>query len=212
MDPFSGLAALPSTLHAYTYVAGKPVNDSDPSGAFFSSLLWGREVHRAIGRDFELSFPPNRISDRTLNEILFRRTGQKGLVDYVGDMRPDLVDLDTKEVWEIKPLGGAAQAFFQLDGYILTLNWADLDKQKQWSPGAASSYAPPSLIPVSFGMQAKVLAPIGGVILYDVTDLELTIFAVMVGLAISAASTGGAQLGQHTGVAIMNAVMAPGMP
>ena len=101
---------------------------------------------------------------------------------------------------------------FQLDGYILALNWADPDKQKLWTPGAPGSYTPPSVIPVSFGMQAKVLPPIGGLILYDVIDIELTIYAALFGVAFKAASMAGAQLGQHTGVAITNAVMAPGMP
>jgi RHS repeat-associated protein len=212
LDPFRGLAEIPNSLQPHSYVASNPVDATDPSGAF-SSLIWGREVHRRIGLDFEGTKPEIRISDRSLNEILFRRTTQPHLVDYVGLLRPDLVDLETKEVFEIKPAARLAEGFFQLEGYILALNWADPDKSLPWREGLANSYMPPSSIPVRFGFDARVLPPVAGVIPYDVVNAEFTLAGAMIGIAVAAfAAFNTADLTSRVGLATLTNALAPGVP
>jgi hypothetical protein len=153
------------------------------------------------------------VSDRSLNEVLFLRTGRHGLIDYLGLLRPDLVDLQNKEVYEVKPAARLAEGFVQLEGYLLALNWADPDKSMPWSEGPAGSYRPPPSVPVRFGFTAKVLPPLAGVIAYDVVDAEFTLVGALVAVTVVAFKAHqAAELNHRVGLATLTNTLAPGLP
>ena len=132
-----------------------------------SSLIYGNEVHDEIGKDFESKRFPNGRSDNTIKSLL----GELNKVDMSGCVgaayRPDLVDLNTGEIWEIKPILSAASAMPQLSTYMMLLTF-QTHPTKLFYPGF--TYLPPPVIPLSGGKSAIVWIAGPGVILYQVND------------------------------------------
>lgn len=113
------------SLHRYTYVGNDPVNKIDPSGMFILEyLFWGNEVHTRIGADFVKAAPETRMSNRWLSTIV-RKLDWKLTPGANARLRPDLVDLGTYEIYEIKPLLLLPVGLAQLVDYWLDLNMSD---------------------------------------------------------------------------------------
>jgi RHS repeat-associated protein len=164
LDLFEGNYQDPPSLHKYLYAGGDPVDSSDPTGRTPSNFIYGNKVHTYIGADFT-SQAPNRYSNVSINTVL-------GASVPGGSLRPDLVDKNTEEVYEIKPLDSAALGYPQLAGYLIILNRYDPLK-RVWVPG--SSYLPPDVVPLDGLTVAFVSAPAGGVIIYQVFNgVEIT--------------------------------------
>ncbi len=87
-----------------------------------------------------------------------------------GNLKPDIVDVTDKEIYEIKPLGSFGYATGQVNLYVLLLNTFDPEK-RSWHAG--STYLPPSIIPIDSMSFAFVMPPMLGVIQYEVFDARL---------------------------------------
>jgi RHS repeat-associated protein len=169
LDPYFGATVDPLTLHKYNYASQDPVNKIDPSGREPLPLYYGRRVHDEIGQHFELT-GVDRLYDKSINRILRTRLRWYGL------QRPDLVDRDSGEVYEIKSLRSAQLGVIQLGWYLLLLNSLD-PYGRYWYPGI--SYRPPPIVVIDARSFAVVSPPIGGVIIYQVLDLRPVISVVI---------------------------------
>src|SRR5262249_20931468 len=110
-----------------------------------------------------------RFANQQINTIL----GIKN--PLFGRLKPDLVDVYTQEVYEIKPAGRFSQGVIEVNGYITTLTSLD-PQRRRWIPG--STYIPPFVVQVHIGVYAFVFPPEGGVILYQICDFR-PLFAVV---------------------------------
>jgi len=148
MDGFEGTPLYPETFHKYLYAHGDPVLNVDPSG-FCIPWLNGIVVHLRIGADF--SNGGTRFSNRTI-ATLHGLSGPRGdLKQLFLLLRPDLVDIGSKEVFEIKPIWSVGDGFAQLAAYIWLLNLWDptlgTPGFKPWTPG--SGYHAANLNPIT---------------------------------------------------------------
>ena len=96
--------------------------------------------------------------------------GRYGInISAVTALFPDLVDISTKEVYEIKPVGvGVAEGYAQLAGYLQLFNY--FDPAKNWKPG--SIYSPPKEITIDPLNVAFVSPPERGVIIYKIFSVK----------------------------------------
>jgi len=157
MDTWEGDPQSPSSLHKYLYANANPINNDDPPGyGVLLAALYGQRVHRLIGADFELK--TGGVSDVTIKTII-------GIGNY---LRPDLVNIATGEVYEIKTSGSYGAGVLQLTLYLGILNVFDPLKRR-WIPGV--SYTPPPVLNLGFATYAFVYPPVLGVITYDVRNL-----------------------------------------
>jgi RHS repeat-associated protein len=171
MDTFEGDPEAPLSLHRYLYDLADPVNQSDPSGYItdlFLSALYGQRVHELIGEHFEAV--TGGLSNRTVRTII-------GIGNF---LRPDLVNVATGEVYEIKPTAAYVQGLQQLSLYLAVLNILDPEKRR-WVPGY--SYAPPPVLQLTSLTLAFVQVPIGGVITYNVRNLAADVLSIAGALA-----------------------------
>ena len=176
LDPVPGEMSTPVTLNKYVYAANDPVNKCDPSGQFLciSTRAWGTIVHQEIGNHFTAT-GINRLADRTINTIL-------GVSVPGGAKRPDLVDLGSQEVYEIKPVLSAPLGVVQLWGYLNTLNTYD-PMGRSWSGGW--SYFPPPIVNIQAPFVfATVQPPIAGLIVYCAIDTRPIIALLFIALLI----------------------------
>ncbi len=170
VDPRAGDPQSPVSLHRYLYCGNQPLNRIDPSGLLWIDLFYGKKVHDFIGYDFISRRTGVGIYDRSLNTILETNLLLGGL------LRPDLVDMEDYEVYEIKPILSADMGYAQLWIYLGLMNLFDPEKRK-WHAG--TTYLPPKTVPLDRLAVAIVFPPKGGVILYQVFDLKPIIAAAM---------------------------------
>jgi RHS repeat-associated protein len=171
MDPFGGSPQDPPTLHLYLYARVDPINKIDPTGRFFIlAALVGSRVHHHIGEDFRQK-GRNRFANYTPVHIILG-IGPGDCVAYAGikpericGLKPDLVDGDTHEVYEIKPQHALAAGYLELGAYIGVLDMND-PRDRPWHEG--TTYRPPShfVIPELGGWDVYVDPPLFGVIGY----------------------------------------------
>jgi hypothetical protein len=131
-----------------------------------ADILYGQRVHAAIGAIFT---GPNwagllGLSDPTIKQVLGKS------VPGFSRFRPDLVDLRTGEVYEIKPIGSETLGYQQLAGYLIILNTSD-PSHRAWVPG--ETFQPP-VLPEMIELDPKTVAliepPILGLIVYEVIN------------------------------------------
>jgi RHS repeat-associated protein len=131
MDTDEGDNEDPLSLHKYLYAEADPMDNDDPTGnAAFSSAdsaAIGRQVHTIIGQAFQS--PPFRITGQSVFTIAGLPNPVKKLGQKLGRLFPDLVDIQKREIYEIKPvtIAGTAAGFAQLYAYVKLLN-------KLWPP------------------------------------------------------------------------------
>jgi RHS repeat-associated protein len=200
MDPASGRFAStdlyggnendPRSLHKYTYAYQDPVNLRDPSGLLPDWLVWavvGTYIHTAIGADFVRS-GGGRIANSTIGTILAVPGRACIPDDSICNLRPDLVDSLTGEVYEIKPVTQQTIGFFQLGTYLAFLNLND-PQGRLWFFGY--SYIPPTYLFIDKlgGWDVVVFPPSNGVIAYKALHrTEVTVgLAALVAAAITSA-------------------------
>jgi len=180
-DKYEGVSMNPESVHKYLYVCDSPINRFDPSGFsdtsgdfdFYSSdAFLGILVHQKIGRQF-VSESVNRIYSEDGEEIWNSRISNKtigrgifNLEEPATDelaLRPDLVDTDSGEVYEIKPANQLEEGRTQLANYIYQLDL--IEPRGNWHPG--TSFVPPTPINIIvFANTIDVDPPSGGVIIY----------------------------------------------
>jgi RHS repeat-associated protein len=175
-DPYLGATIEPQSLHRYLYCHNNPVNGADPTGLVFWTPYHGTILHQKIGWDFRnSSFNLLYANYVNINTILGTRLSLFGL------QRPDLVDMVTNEVYEIKPTGMYITGAAQLGWYLLLLNSFD-PLHRVWKPGI--TYIPKPMIEVYPGCVALVSPPVAGVIQYEVIDMPTIVsFVVAYNLA-----------------------------
>ena len=181
MDPWEGRADEPITLHRYLYAGNDPVNRLDPSGEGFfepSDPIFGTRVHYKIAEIFGCAKGPGgrslrRLCNREINTIL-RAAGASGYSVRV-PLKPDLVDLDTTEVYEIKPLLSSLVGHDQLVGYLILLNFGN--PIHFWEPGSATTFPTPPSITVD-GRRVVLTPPLSGLIIYTIPDRNRNILTV----------------------------------
>jgi hypothetical protein len=170
VDPWEGDPQSPMSLHRYIYCENQPINRIDPTGRTLDDLFYGNRVHNFIGYDFLSKRTGVGVYDQSLSNILETDIPLGGL------LRPDLVDMEINEVYEIKPLLSAAGGYAQLWIYLGLMHLYDPEK-REWHPG--NTYLPPKIVPIDLFAVAKVFPPEGGVILYQVIDMKPAIAALM---------------------------------
>jgi hypothetical protein len=200
MDPFEGLILDPRTLHRFSYVGADPVNKVDPTGRIVSNFFYGNLVHDKISDDFEQT-GAGRITNRG-GSFFFGR-----LPFGIGRYRPDLIDTQYKQLFEIKTVREYPEGQAKLTLYLLILNWADPDQTRPWTRGSQAVYSPTqTLIPLdAWGTYALVSPPRLGVITYDVINLPATI-ATLATVAILASGAVGGQITAQASFATQFAV------
>jgi RHS repeat-associated protein len=179
-DPAEGVSTTPLSLNRYSYADADPVNRRDPLGTW-STAAWGIVIHGIIGRQFVEGNPNTRRSNRWLSTVVGTALEIDGSLaaDIGADarLRPDLVDLATNEVYEIKPAGSEREGWAQLDSYIALLNhytWP-LWGQSRWRRGTSWHYKPLETwipIPLTY-VDYLVHATDNGLIVYDVSRERL---------------------------------------
>jgi len=176
----------------------------DPSGfSPVANLIWGRQVHREIGKAFVRWTGGLGLADKSIKGILgFPIPG-------LSLFRPDLVDLRTGEIYEIKTSLGMLQGYAQIIGYEIILNLYD-KQQRFWFPGESFQHpALPEEIDLGNGNVALVEPPLLGVIVYDVFSkqelkvVESFVLAGLAALAIKATLSALAELGLDAGRAVL---------
>jgi hypothetical protein len=65
----------------------------------------------------------------------------------------------------------------QLQYYLMQLNGLD-PQRRTWLAGSASTYSPPNVVTLSWGVFAFVSPPVNGVILYYIEDLRIDILCI----------------------------------
>jgi RHS repeat-associated protein len=184
-DESEGKRLDPLSLHKFLFANDCPVNLRDRSGHDVDNtdfFLDGILVTRDIGGHF-VNQKPNRLANYfPIGGIINRSEGYDDLSDdyllSIGELglKPDLVDLDTREVWEIKTTRGFVQGEAELIEYLIILNAAKKPGSKPWTPGI--SYTPP---PFARGLfrTVDVYEQGAGIITYDpmITNEEL-VYAV----------------------------------
>jgi len=116
----------------------------------------------------------------------------------LGRFRPDLIDVNEKQLYEIKTVNQAVVGEAKLRFYLTVFNWADpTSRLKKWTAG--DKFVPSRYIKLrSYGFGgawAIVSPPILGVIVYKVVDfdaiiLQLATIAILYGASQGAALTG----------------------
>ena len=137
MDNCEGNPEQPSTKNAYAYAQADPLNAFDPSGHNAVSLraaAIGRAVHKMIGEDFIRQNRPFGVAGPSIKSIL-------NVPEKIRRLFPDLVNIKTKAVFEIKPISliSTAIGIAQLEGYIKLLNQFD-KRGGGWHKGSAEEY------------------------------------------------------------------------
>jgi len=201
-DVYEGSLSNPLTLHKYIYANANPVNFTDPTG--FITFKEGREVHQAIGEDFEESNPDYRHADLqgegnglTILRILRDADGLPDGNPPWNGLRPDLADYGTREIYEIKPLHRLHFGLAEVWGYQAILNSAPF-QHKHWNLG--STYDPSGAYVIGHKI-AIAFTPINGVIPYqlfnnptdELNNLNLTLIYVNTLLLISLIAIASAQ-------------------
>lgn len=176
-----------------------------PAGSIPSWAEMGRRVHHAIQEDYRRRHPHHRVlldsrvyfpdgGSQTVRQLSQGRAGYSpdlALLDYAltmtsiaGRKRPDILNLDTREIYEIKPRSGLNLALLQLEFlYQLPLNAARDHIRAQrpdfrsdsFTPGMFREWQPQPVYHVPPRYAAKTCwDPIGmnGTILYDVFQLR----------------------------------------
>jgi RHS repeat-associated protein len=207
MDTDEGEDESPLSLHKYLYVQGDPVDGIDPSGYTLADILYGQRVHDEIGAAFLkwTGGPPLGLYDPTIKQVLGRS------VPGFSRFRPDLVDIRTNEVYEIKPASASVLGYQQLAGYLIILNLSD-PVHRLWIPG--ETFQPPDL-PTTIELDPKTVAlvdpPLLGLITYEVLNAnELLAWGTLTVAGAMAAAE--ADLELSVGVATLNTSLAPGAP
>ncbi len=172
MDTDEGDNEGPLSLHKYIYCQADPVNMTDLSGFAASSTsgnspaaIFGKAVEKVIMADFRRKF--GELNGLTGKSIL-RALKLLGKARLIEQALPDLVNVEQKSVFEIKPgnakglLAGAAQ----LAGYMVVFK--AIDPQGGWHVGSAAEYTPP----LSFTVPVPpffvvVTPPVLGLITYN---------------------------------------------
>lgn len=167
-DSNEGIASRPLSLNGFIYGEDAPTDNIDPLGGFSRKLL-GTFIHAQIGKaDFEPSKPKGvRLYNRTVKTI---RGDSNWLYETLcWNCRPDLVDKETHEVWEIKPKGQFRRGAKEVKEYVDQLN--DKDPDQPWHVAKDSSYVPAS--PPSRHIECRVRCvanQLGGGVQYDLVD------------------------------------------
>lgn len=122
LDPFEGNSEDPQSLHKYAYVHCDPVNGIDPSGLYSAAVL-GTIIHTEWSSEYiSLYWPDTIITNKVLPGMM---------------LRPDIINVTRKEVYEIKPLSDyGLSGHAQLAEYIAILNASG----EKYIPGV--SYSP----------------------------------------------------------------------
>jgi RHS repeat-associated protein len=158
-DPLQGTARPPFPDPLYAYAGANPVVRVDPSGLAWVWALLGTYIHQDIRRKYP-------------GPMLF------GMIpSFAERLFPDIADLATKEVIEIKPLSEyGLEGYVQLWGYINALNtvgktlpWIGVG----WHPGLWTPGPGPYVEPI---LKASyiVVGNIAGVLFYYRAPVPVT--------------------------------------
>ena len=153
-----------------------PPNLVDPSGLSASIFMdWGKEVHDRISEHFTLACGEScSITNQQIGKFL--KTGGSNL-------RPDLVDICDRYVYEIKTVLEFISGIAQVEGYVETMNELDPSaKINPWRVGGP--YVPPSVVPLRDGSFAIVSPPDYGVVTYQVIDMRAIMLAAAGAIAV----------------------------
>jgi len=181
-DPLSSIPRSETALNAYSYVANRPLEFTDPSGLappdWLLKLLVGTAVHTAIGRNFtgvRGAAGHEVFSNQAIATILgIRGRDCRRTTELSCYARPDLVDATLGEVYEIKTVKGRARGVVELAEYlsILSLNAPGLP----WHPGETYSH-PGSLVITTLGTTwtIRVFPTADGIITYSATNIRTNV-------------------------------------
>jgi RHS repeat-associated protein len=118
-DPWKGDQKSPLSLNRYIYANASPLDFHDPTGLAPDDFDWsalGKAAHAAIEALYVAQNPGNNV-------YLEHYFPVSGIVKNRTAIIPDILDLTTKEVYEIKPLSiyGVTTGPTQIALYVATL-------------------------------------------------------------------------------------------
>jgi hypothetical protein len=170
MDTYEGNQSAPLSMHKYHYCSANPVNQFDPLGLAASSTsgnnpaaVFGNAVEEKIFADFQAKFGLNAVTDKSILNSL----GLLGKAQLIKDALPDMVNIQQKSIFEIKPNKPKKilEGIVKLAGYVVTFN--AIDPNKGWHGGSIDEYMPPLKVTVSVPpFFAIVTPPVLGLITY----------------------------------------------
>ena len=181
MDTYEGNSEDPLSLHKYLYAEGDPVDLSDLSGLLAmvpSSLGDGNKIHDIIAAKFALARPKAIPYNSSLRTILGKITPYQG----IGRLRPDLVDQNVNEIYDVKSAAELPEGIAKVAFYVSILNTVDLSSSAgAWHPGTTFS-AKPNTFPIdATGLKIAVVGPpVAGVLPYVIYQLNSPNELVMV--------------------------------
>lgn len=169
-DTIGGLREEPQSLHKFVYTYSNPVTYTDRSGKYVDPtdfFIDGLVVHRNIGRDFAQGNLFRLANYYTIGAgialLSMGQTAKEAAIVIEGlGLKPDLVDVSSREVWEIKTDRSLALAKVDLELYLGILNL--LMPDYRWHAG--TSYSPPAFVYGLLGRRAYTSTPEPGIILY----------------------------------------------
>jgi RHS repeat-associated protein len=169
----------PRESHLYAYAFANPVDNVDPSGfvplwapPLFPAAV-GRAVEVVIFRDFTTGFSPKQRRTNVSITTILKARGIKPPLLYrlLGLLRrPDLVDLEKKLIYEIKPITRQNIGRYEQLDYLYSLNTYDpLGLWFYGNPLAYPAQIPPFSLTVGiYDIDVEVFPPdVYGVITYD---------------------------------------------
>jgi RHS repeat-associated protein len=174
MDSFEGFLRDPMSLHKYQYAHANPANFIDPSGNFTEQIWIGNLVHNSLGifflaqgGDHDADFIPE--PKYTMKQLTERYGFYIKGAPY-NQMRPDLVDHDKKEIFEIKPVWRKELGKLELKLYLSIMNAPTIFQGKnqgnwKWTPGTGYPASGGTITIPNY--RITIYPPNQGVITYD---------------------------------------------
>jgi hypothetical protein len=175
-------------LHAYHYAGNNPVKLVDPDGrSETDETALGRAVHDIIVRRYEEAHVGQQIEgNHTSMSSALRDMGEmdpgQGRTDF--GLKPDIWNVDTGDVYEIKPITeGVALAKSEASLYVSLLQKAGQERARLGTTNDAGLGG----MFLFGGKRIDYTSPEPGVIIYTVTDIQGKINLAPLGKGVVAA-------------------------
>ena len=156
----------------YHYAGNNPVKYTDPDGRETDDTFEGKIIHSFITFDYQIAHKGDVVYGNKAMSTIMQKMGlvDKGLGKTDLGVRPDIWNVSTNEMYEIKPATqGEAIAHEQLMSYITLANKYGLQGVKPGSsdaPGTSGNF-----LLSDAGISVSYWSPTPGVILYSKTQL-----------------------------------------
>ena len=168
----------PWALHPYQYVEQNPIIYWDgngqqplpppgewaPDGQPFSCYI-GHEIHKAIAEQYRLQHPNEEVHDNTKTLLhIIKAAGidprSTGILRELLALKPDIFNITTGDLYEIKPFNDQYQARLKMEKYVRYLNKAGVAARPgdRFALGVVGVVPAPGGIAIYWSSQRGVIA------------------------------------------------------